>query len=335
MKTIGVAVFGAGYWGPNLIRNFHALPEANVVAVCDLDKTRLSHVQTLYPSIKTTTQSGDVFSDPTVHAVAIATPLATHFPLAKKALIADKHVLLEKPFTRTVREAEELIMLSEKKHLVLFAGHTYVYNTAIQKIKKVLSQKKLGKVYYYESMRANLGLIQHDANVIWDLAPHDFSILNYIFPTKPLAIRVLSSRFVHSRQEEVAHVFVRYENNLFAHMYLSWLSPLKIRMTMLAGSKKMLVFDQQNPVEQIRLYDKGVMVTKDKNNSLRSSYRYGDVIVPALDDTEALSTELRHFLSCIREKQKPLTGGKEGLEIVKLLEAADRSLKSGKEILLR
>lgn len=332
MKEVIVAVVGAGYWGPNLIRNFSRIPSSRVTAVCDSDKKRLLPIKKAYPGIRVTEDFTSILSDKSISLVAIATPLHTHFLLAKQALLAGKNVMVEKPLTKTVAEARELVRLAKKKNLLLFSGHTYVYHTAVQKMKQLISRGKLGKIYYYEGMRANLGLIQNDANVIWDLAPHDFSILHYLFESRPVGIRVVASRFVHKEQEEVAHVFVRWKNNMMAHMYLSWLSPLKIRTVMIAGAKKMLLFDQQDPVEQLRIYDKGVKMTGSKNHVYRSSYRYGDIVVPTIEESEALYNELMHFVSCILKRKNPLTGGLEGLEVVKMLAAAEKSHRTGREV---
>lgn len=332
MNDVYVAVVGAGYWGPNLIRNFSKIAHVRVVTVCDADKKRLTPIKKSYPTITVTEHFQTILNDKTISLVAIATPVRTHFPLAKQALLAGKHVMVEKPLAQTVAQAGELVSLAKRKKLLLFSGHTYVYHEAIRKMKQLVSQGVLGKVYYYESMRANLGLIQNDANVLWDLAPHDFSILRYIFTSKPIAIKVVANRYVHKKQEEVAHVFLRFKDRSTAHMYLSWLSPLKIRTVMIAGARKMLVFDQQDPVEQLRIYDKGVSMSKLQNHTYRSRYRYGDIVVPAIEESEALFNELAHFVECIRKKKKPLTGGEEGLEVVKMLAAADTSYKTGREV---
>lgn len=301
---------------------------------CDLDKKRLRAIINLYPQIRTSQNLDEVLKDKEITFVAIATPVNTHYALAKKALLAGKHVMVEKPLTKTVAQAEELVRIAEKKKLLLFVGHTFVYNPAVKKIRQFLKEGRLGKIYYYDSTRVNLGLIQNDANVIWDLAPHDFSILQYIFRAKPLTLHVISSRHVHAVQEEVAHVFIRFEENIMAHMHLSWLSPVKIRTIMLAGSKKMILYDELNHVDKIRIYDKGVSVKATQNNLFPARYRYGNILVPNIEESEALFNELSHFVSCILKNKKPLTGGQEGLLVVKMLEAADRSIKTGKEIRL-
>lgn len=334
MNDVLVAVVGAGYWGPNLIRNFSLIPHVSIKAVCDSDGARLLPLKKTYPSLTTTTHFSEILQDAEISLVAIATPPHTHFLLAKQALLAGKHVMVEKPLTKTVAEAKELIRIAKRKHLQIFCGHTYVYHAAVKKMQQLLRKKSLGKTYYYESMRANLGIIQNDTNVIWDLAPHDFSILRALFTAKPVAIRAVANRYVHTTQEEVAHVFVRFADHVTAHMYFSWLSPLKIRTVMIAGSKKMLLFDQQDPVEQLRVYDKGVSISASKSQAFRSRYRYGDITVPALEETEALYNELVHFTDCVRKNKKPLTGGEEGLEVVKMLVAADISQRTGKEVLL-
>lgn len=334
MRTISVAVIGVGYWGPNLIRNFTRIPQVKSIVACDIDKKRLRTITNLYPQVRTSQNFDEVLRDKEIALVAIATPVNTHYQLAKKALLAGKHVMVEKPLTKTVAQAKELLDIAQKKKRLLFAGHTFVYNPAVKKMKQFLKEGRLGKIYYYESTRANLGLIQNDTNVVWDLAPHDFSILLYIFRAKPLTLRVISSRHVHAIQDEVAHIFIRFEENIMAHIHLSWLSPVKIRTIMLAGSKKMLLYDELNHIDKIRIYDKGVSVKATQNSSFPARYRYGNILVPNIEESEPLYNELNHFVTCILKKKKPLTGGIEGLAVVKMLEAAELSVKTGKEILL-
>jgi predicted dehydrogenase len=328
MKKITVAVIGLGYWGPNIIRNLLNVPHVSNVYVFDLQQVRISNIKKTFPNVIVSKDYSKILSLEEIDAVIIATPIETHFELAKKALIAKKHVLVEKPMTKSSKEAKKLISLSQKQNRTLMAGHTFVYSETIKKIKDVISKKELGKIYYYDSTRINLGLIQKESNVIWDLAPHDFSILNYIYSAKPLTVRAFGKSFIGNKNEEIAHIFVTYEGGITAHIHVSWLSPVKVRTILIGGSKKMIMFNDLEPSEKIRIYNKGVVIPASKITPFSPAYRSGDVIIPHIEQKEALFNELSHFVACIISNKTPITDGKAGLEVVKLLEASDLALKT-------
>ncbi len=329
MQQLRIGVIGYGYWGPNLVRNFSLHGGARVTMVSDFDEKKLAAVRTSYPSIRTVRDGLELIHDPEVDAVSIATPISTHFALAKAALEAGKHVLVEKPMTATAAEAEELVALAKKQGRVLMVGHTFVYTGAVRKMREIIDAGELGTPYYFDSARFNLGLLQKDSNVLWDLAPHDLSIVLHLVDERPVAVQAFGQRHVGDRQEEFAFMVLRYASGFHAHIRASWISPVKIRLTMLAGSKKMLVFDDVEPSEKIRVYDKGVTLPSSGGQEVTAFnpiYRAGDVLIPALDRTEALRKETEHFLNCVRSGQKPLSDGTAGLEVVRLLEAAQRSM---------
>ncbi len=334
MKTIKVGVAGLGYWGPNLVRNFSKIPGVQVVYGCDFIEKNLQKITASFPFVKPTKNYRDMLQDRQVDLVAIATPVSTHYKLAKDALLAGKHVLVEKPMTRTSAEGRELIKLAGKKHRTIYVDHTFVYSAAVQKIKEILSNNRLGDVYYYDSTRINLGLLQNDSNVIWDLAPHDLSILNFLFGRKPISVQAFGSSHVEKKKEETAHIFIRYPGNMTAHIHVSWLSPVKIRTILIGCSKKMIVYDDIKPSEKVSIYDKSINVPKGEVTPFAPAYRSGDVVIPHLEQTESLYVELDHFIDCIRTGKRPLTGGDEGLQVVQLLEATDKALKTKSEILL-
>lgn len=329
---IRVAVVGVGYWGPNHIRNLSRIPGVQVTHICDLSQKQLKTITQTFPNLSPTTNFTDITKNPGIDAVIIATPLSSHFSLAREALLAKKHVLIEKPMTRTSKEAEELIQLAKRQKRILMVGHTFPYSNAVRKIKELIKKNVLGKLFYYSSTRINLGLIQSDINVIWDLAPHDFSILNYLFSDKPVTVQVFGSSHIRNNHVEMANVHIRYESGTVAHLYLSWLSPAKKRQILLAGSKKMIVYDELDPSEKIRIYDKGISLVSTTDTSFQSAYRYGDIVIPHVEQEEALYNELKHFISCIKTQRAPLTDGFDGLRVVKMLEATDKALKSKTEI---
>lgn len=259
--VVRVGVIGCGYWGPNLVRNFYKTPNCEVVSVADLRPERLQYIRGLYPKIQATTNALEILRDPQIDAVVIVTPVATHFELAREALLMGKHVLVEKPMTRTVSEAKELIELAERSERVLMTGHTFVYSGPVRKIKELIGQGALGHIYYYDSVRVNLGLFQRDVNVLWDLAAHDFSILAYLVEKEPIGVSAVGARPVKSgnyKHESVAYVTIRFEDDTIAHVHVSWLSPVKIRRTLIGGSKQMVVYDHLDPDNQVKIYDKGV-----------------------------------------------------------------------------
>jgi len=332
MKAIKVGVIGCGYWGPNLIRNFCENHKTDIKYACDLDGDRIERIRLRYPAVTTTTDYRDLLRDGNIHVVAIATPVHTHYRLAREALEAGKHVFVEKPLASNVKESEELVSLARKKGLLLFVDHIFLYTGAVRKAKDFVSSKKLGDIYYFDSVRVNLGLFQHDINVIWDLAPHDISIMDYLFPQKPKSISAFGVSHIHRNIEDIAYVTVNFENSLIAHLHLNWLSPVKIRRIIIGGSKKMVVFDDLDPIEKIKVYDRGVeSIEGDKKRIYQHSvqYRIGDMCAPRIDSTEALRAAIDHLAECIDEKKSPITDGESGLRVVRLLEAADQSLKKG------
>jgi predicted dehydrogenase len=270
--------------------------------------------------------------DKDIHAVAVATPVFTHYKLVKEALESGKHVLVEKPFTSTVREAETLVELAYKKGLTLLVDHTFIYTGSIRRIKDFISAGELGDVYYFDSVRVNLGLFQHDVNVIWDLAPHDLSIMDFIIGEKPVSVVASGASHTPGGLEDVAYVTVKFKDNLIAHFHVNWMSPVKIRKVIIGGSKKMVVFDDLDPAEKVKIYDKGITLSKTNEKSVYQSmvqYRIGDMYAPAITNIEALKVEIEHFADCIRNKKKPITDGEAGLRVVRILEAASKSLKKG------
>lgn len=333
MKNINVAVIGVGYWGPNLVRNLLKIPHVSQVYACDAVQQQLTSLGKSYPNVITTNDYSEILNNPNIDAVIIATPIKTHFTLAKAALKAKKHVLVEKPITSTVKEAKELIQLAESNQVILMSGHTFIYSETVKKMKQVIEKKQLGKIYYYDSSRINLGIIQKDSNVIWDLAPHDLSIISYLFAEKPLSVQAFGSTFI-SNKEELAHIFITFEKNISAHIAVSWLSPVKIRSIIIGGSKKMIVCNEIEPSEKIKIYDKGIEPQQSSITPFAPAYRSGDVIIPRLEQTESLFNELSHFVDCIRKNKQPITDGKAGLQVVVLLEAIEKALQTHKKVTL-
>jgi len=324
-----IGLIGYGYWGPNLARNFNNNPDMELSAICDFSADRLESASRLYPQVKLRNQTEDIFKDTDLDAVAIATPVSTHFHLAKQALLADKHVWLEKPITETVEQAEELIELAQKKQKTLFVDHTFVYTGAVRKIKELLDRNELGDLLYYDSSRVNLGLFQQDVDVIWDLVPHDLSIMDYLIPLKKYWVSATGLNFNGNGIIPKSFLTICMENNVVAHINVSWLSPVKIRQTLIGGTAKMVLYDDTHPDEKIRVYDKGVDIyeTKEDLYHLNVQYRVGDMYAPKLENHEALALETQHFADCVLNGSKPLTGGEAGLEVVKVLTASTKSLK--------
>ena len=329
MLNIGLA--GCGYWGPNLVRNFNFLSECNVKKICDLDPKRLEHLKSLYPTVETSSEFDDVIKDKDIEAIVIAVPVRFHFEMAKKSLEAGKHTFVEKPMAFSVAECKELIEISEKKKLTLMVGHTFIYSTPVRKIKEIIDAGELGQLQYISSRRLNLGLFQKDINVVWDLAPHDISIILYIINEKIESVNCQGKAHVNPEIEDVTNMTLNFANGGFAAIQSSWLDPNKIREMTFVGSKKMLVYDDIEPNEKIKIYDKHVEVPPhyDTFAEFQYSYHYGDMYAPYLKMVEPLKVECQHFLDCIENGIKPLSSGKEGLEVVQILEAASQSLKNG------
>jgi len=328
--VIGVGVIGAGYWGPKHIRNFSELPGARATMVSDLDERRILAIQAQHPGIRTTTNYHDLLSSPDVDAVVIATPVSTHARLAHEAILAGKHVLVEKPLAASSGEAEELLRLSEEHNRVLMVGHTFLYNPAVHALRKLVQDGSLGEIYYVHTQRLNLGLFQRDINVIWDLAPHDISILMYVLGADPIAVGASGSAHVQSRIEDVAFLQLAFPNNVSAAVHVSWLDPNKVRRITVVGSKKMAVYDDVETLEKIRVYDKGVEAPPKTESfgEFQLSYRYGDILIPHVSATEPLRLECQHFLDCIQQGQRPLTDARQGLAVVRVLETAQAALKA-------
>ncbi len=332
-----VGVFGYGYWGPNLVRNLFETGDANTTICCDLHNERLASAQRRFPTLKITTDYRDIVKSPNIDAVIIATPLSTHFNLAKEALLNGKHVLVEKPMTSSCAEAEELIELSQRKAKVLMVDHTFIYTGAVQRIKELITSGELGKIYYYDSIRINLGLFQSDTNVVWDLAPHDISIMDYLINEKPRGVSAVGVCHVGNDLENIAYITVRYADSLIGHIHVNWLAPVKIRRTLIAGSKKMVVYDDLEPSEKVKVYDQGVNIRNEPDGVYRAlvDYRMGDMYAPKVDRSEALGKVCQHFIDCIQKGNKPLTDGTAGLNVVRILEASQRSIKNrGQEVML-
>jgi predicted dehydrogenase len=328
-NIMNIGVIGCGYWGPNLVRNFSEIPGARVKTVSDFKPELLAKVQARYPSIQITTDCRDIFTDPKIDAVAIATPVSTHFDLALAALQAGKHVMVEKPMTATTEQAHRLIDEAERRNLVLMVDHTFVYTGAVRKMRELVASDRLGDIYYYDSVRVNLGLFQHDVNVLWDLAVHDLSIMDYVLQSKPYAVSATGISHLPGRPENIAYLTLFFASNLIAHINVNWLAPVKVRRTLIGGSQKMIVFDDLDPSEKVKVYDKGITVNDNAENvyQMLVGYRTGDMWAPQLDTTEALRTEGLHFIQCIQQGDRPITDGEAGLRVVRILEAATQSLK--------
>ena len=322
-----VGVIGCGYWGPNIIRNFNAHNEVSLVSVCDKNAAALEKIKNLYPEIETCADAKEITHSSKIDVVCVVTPVSTHYGLALEALKNGKHVFVEKPFTATAAQAEELIELAEKKKLMIMVDHTFLFTSAVRKIKEVIDDGTMGDLYYYDSTRVNLGLFQHDVNVIWDLAPHDFSIMDYVLGEAPVAVSASGVGHVNE-QADIAYVMVYFQNNMIAHFNVNWLSPVKIRTTLVGGQKRMLVWNDLSPDEKIKIYDKGIDIsTTEGIYNMLVNYRSGDMWAPRVAQTEALKLEVEYFVDCIKENKTPFNDGEAGLRVVKLLEACNKSIQ--------
>jgi predicted dehydrogenase len=326
---IRVGVIGYGYWGPNIVRNFNNPSVAKVVAVCDQSPDALRKVTQAYPNIAITKDSAEIVASPDIDVVAVVTPVWTHFNLAKRALENGKHVFVEKPFTFTAAEAEELVNLAARKNLKIMVDHTFLFTGAVKKIRQLIDDGILGNLYYYDSTRINLGLFQHDVNVIWDLAPHDLSIMDYLIQEKPLGVVATAEKHLNGL-EDIAFLTFYFPQNIIAHVNVNWLSPVKVRTTLIGGEKKMLVWNDLETDEKIRIYDKGAdkMPSKEGIYEMLVKYRTGDMWAPQVENTEALKKELEYFADCIVNDRTPINDGKAGWRVVQMLEAANESIKN-------
>ena len=325
--NLRVGVIGAGYWGPNLVRNLFEAPDAEAVAVADLSDDRLDAVRKRYPSVRTTTRYQELLSDRAIDAVCVATPVSTHHAIASEALRAGKHVLVEKPLARTVDEAESLVALAAEAKRVLMVGHTFVYNPAVRKVREIVESREIGDVYYVDSQRVNLGLHQFDINVLWDLGPHDISIVLYWLGEEPEWVSCTGACYIQANIEDVAFLSMGFPSGALAHAHLSWLAPGKRRAMTVIGSKRMVVYDDVEVAEKVKVFDHGV--ERMDPDELRRSYRAGDIHAPHIATTEALQIQVRDFIGAIRSGRPPLSDGLAGLRVVRVLEAAMRSLRQG------
>ena len=326
-KTIRVGVIGAGYWGPNIVRNLYEAPGAEAVAVADLSQDRLDAISKRFPALRVTTDYRELINDPSIDAICVVTPVGTHRKLAEEAFAAGKHVFVEKPLAKTVSDAEAIVRAGERAGKTLMVGHTFVYNPAVAVVKGILDAKGIGEVHYLDSQRVNLGLHQFDINVLWDLGPHDVSIALYWLDEEPEWVQCSGACFVQDGIEDVVFLMIGFPSGAIAHAHLSWLAPSKLRTTIVIGSKKMVVYDDNQAVEKVKIYDQGV--DKLDSDELRRSYRAGDIHSPRVPMTEALQVEMRHFIECVRDGKKPRSDGEAGLQVVRVLELAMRSLRSG------
>jgi predicted dehydrogenase len=326
-SLVRFGIVGYGYWGPKVIRNLDLLEEAQVVAICDKSAVSRRKAEKMYSGVTVTEDINELMKSPDIDAIAVVTPVWTHYELAKAALENGKHIFVEKPFTSNSAQAEELIALAEQKNLKIMVDHTFLFTPAVQKIKQLLQEGELGKLYYYDSTRVNLGLFQHDVNVIWDLAPHDLSIMDYLIQESPEAIVATGQTHLNGH-EDIAFLTLYFPDKVVAHLNVNWLSPVKIRTTMIGGEKKMLVWNDIEADEKVKVYDRGVNVSSREGvYNLLINYRSGDMWAPRIEQAEALTRELAYFVDCIVNDKTPMNDGKAGLRVVKMLEAASESLR--------
>jgi len=331
---IKIGIIGYGYWGPNLLRNFFSVNGCSVIKVCDLRKKRLELAKKQFPSVGITLQAGEIINNDEIEAVVIATPVSSHYSLARRCLLADKHVLVEKPMAKSSREASALISLARKKEKILMVDYTFLYSLAVRKIKKLIDRNELGKIQYFDSTRINLGLFQSDINVLWDLAPHDISMLCHLIHENPRSIQATGISHTVNKLENIAYLTLKYKSGIIAHISCSWSSPVKIRMTLIGGDKKIIRYDDLEPTEKIKIYDTGYNIrSEEKKRKLLVSYRVGDIYIPKIDNQEPLKEMAEDFIKSIKSHNEPIANCKIGLKVVKILEIAQRSLKSkSKEI---
>ncbi len=334
-RPVCVGVIGYGYWGPNLVRNFSRAADCEMAAVADRDAGQLKRMSEEFPGISGTTDYGRLLSDPDIEAVAIATPVASHFPIASAALRAGKHVLLEKPLATSVREAERLVAIAAKHDRLLMVDHTYLFTGAVETMRRLVAAGELGEILYFDSTRINLGLFQRDVNVIWDLAPHDLSILLHVLDKKPVAVSALGAAHAGTGLENLAYMTLTFDDNTLAHFHVNWLAPRKVRQIIIGGVKKMLVFDDMESNEKVKIYDKGITVEQSDREAVYNTliqYRVGDMWAPRIDATEALYKECAYFSKCIRGGKRPFNDGVAGLNVVRVLEASTESIRNSGQL---
>jgi predicted dehydrogenase len=327
--VIRVGVIGYGYWGPNLVRNFSDVAGCEVAAVCDLNADRRALVARRHPSVRTVDNPQELIRDSRIDAVVIATPVSSHYELALNALAAGKHVWVEKPLTLNSVQGERLVEQADRMRRTLIVDHTFAYTTAVRKMRELVEGGTLGDIYYYDSVRVNLGLFQHDVNVIWDLAVHDLSIIDYVLGERPCAVSATGMAHVPGQPENIAYITLFFASSLIAHVHVNWLAPVKVRRTLVGGSRKMIVYDDLEPSEKIKVYDKGLTLRDGPESAFQAlaGYRSGDMWAPQLNLSEALHTEAAHFVRCIEDSHTPLTDGRAGLRVVRVLEAASQSMR--------
>ena len=331
-NVIRFGIIGYGYWGPNIVRNLGSLPGACIESLCDKHAHALDRASQAYPRLKLSSDSAELIRSPQIDAIAVVTPVWTHFPLAKAVLESGKHVFVEKPFTSTVAQAEELVELAEKRNLKIMVDHTFLFTGAVRKIRQLIDEDTLGNLYYYDSTRVNLGLFQHDVNVIWDLAPHDLSIMDFLIETRPEAVCATGQKHLNG-YEDVAFITVYFPERLIAHINVNWLSPVKVRTTLIGGEKKMLVWNDLDTDEKLKVYDKGVDISNQEDvYDLLVSYRSGDMWAPQVEQVEALKIELQSFLDCITNNKPIVNDGRAGLQVVRMLAAASNSVAKKGEL---
>jgi predicted dehydrogenase len=327
--VVKVGVIGLGYWGPNLVRNFNASPDSKVVICCDMQPDRCQKLAIQYPNFSYSNQVSDVIHNPEVNAVVIATPVQTHHALAKQALLAGKHVLITKPITDDVNQARELVELADKMKLVLQVDHTFIYHPAVEKLKDIVTRGELGELYYFDSVRINLGLFQSDVSVIWDLAPHDVSIMDYLIERPVEWVQAIGASHAGHKSESMAYITVQFADNILGHCHVNWLAPMKTRLVMLGGSRRLAVYDDNLVTEKVKIYDKGITRTSIEGlYDALVQYRNGDMYAPAIENSEALGREIKHFNFCVQHSSKPITEGKAGLRVVSILAAAQESSRN-------
>ncbi|HVP37711.1 MAG TPA: Gfo/Idh/MocA family oxidoreductase [Candidatus Saccharimonadales bacterium] len=329
-SNLRMGVIGYGYWGPNLVRNFAETPGTQVTCVADMDARRLEPLKLRYPAVRTTSDARELIQSRDVDAIAIATPVSTHFDLAVAALRAGKHVLVEKPLTESSEKCRRLIDEAAAAGRLLMVDHTFPYTAAVKKIRELIQSGELGEVYYYDSVRVNLGVFQRDVSVIWDLAVHDLSIIDNILPHKPVAVSATGMSHLKGQAEDIAYLTLYYAGSTIAHIHVNWLAPVKVRQTLIGGSKKMVVYDDVEPTEKIKVYDKGVAMEASPAAiyQMMVSYRTGDMWAPKLDGSEALRVLAGHFLDCVTNGKEPMTSAESGLRVVRIMEAATQSMAS-------